>query len=194
MVERNSALRGERIHGRFGSDSENPGVTIQEIKDFSCLEIILWDRTGDQLGSRLDELLGLGALPQASRVVRLGGGLLLRPTDAALLYLGDAGPADILAATITAAEGVTLDRSHGYCYLRLGGPCAADLLRRGVRVDLRDAAFPVLSAMATDIGGLEILLLRPDARHYDLLVPRSRAVTFWRWLTRRAAQFGYEVV
>ena len=61
-------------------------------------------------------------------------------------------------------------------------------------VILRDAAFPVLSATVTDIGGLEILLLRPDARYYDLLVPRSRAVTFWRWLTRRAGQFGYEVV
>lgn len=193
MLERDSALRGERIHGKFGANSENPGITLQEIKDFSYLEIALWEGIAGPLQTRLGELLGIAALPEPGRMSPLQGGVLLRLEDDRLAYLGAPGAADILAATITAEEGAILDLSHGHCLLRLGGVHAAELLARGIRLDLRPAAFPVKTVVETDIGGLPLLLMRPGAAEYDLLLARSRAIHLWRWLTRRAAQFGYEV-
>lgn len=193
MLERNSPLSGERIHGRFGADAEKPGVIFQEIKDFSYLEIALWGALGEDLESRLGELLGVRSLPEPGRMTPLQGGVLLRPDEVALAFLGRVAAADILAATLTPEEGACVVRSHGVCYLRIGGPNARDLLARGIRLDLREAAFPMMTAAMTDIGGIGLLLMRPDAAQYDLLVARSRALPLWRWLTARAAQFGYEV-
>lgn len=194
MLDRNSALRGMRVPGRFGGNAEEPGVTIEEIKEFSLLEIALWDGESASLRSRLSELLNLQALPETGRAMSIGDGRLIRLAAGPLLYVGAAGPADILAAAVTPEEGSVVSLSHGRCCLRLGGPMAADLLKRGIRTDLREAAFPAGSAMASDIGGLGILLIRNDAASFDLLLPRSRATVFWRWLTRRASAFGYDVL
>jgi heterotetrameric sarcosine oxidase gamma subunit len=194
MVDRNSALRGERIHGRFGNLDKEPGVTLQEIKDFSYLEIALWDWGKDSLRSKLAELLGISDLPEAGRSQKLSEGLLHHLGEGRLIYFGAAAPADILEVAITPEEGSVVPLGHGKCLLRLGGERVDALLRRGVRQDIRPGAFPVGAAMTTDIGGIDILLLRPDKVHYDLLIPRSHAVELWRWLTRRAAQFGYEVL
>ncbi|MDF2367272.1 hypothetical protein [Sneathiella sp.] len=194
MVDRNSALRGERIHGRFGKLDKEPGVTLKEIKDFSYLEITLWDWERDSLRSKLAELLGISDLPEQGGSQRLKEGRLLHLNDGRLAYLGEAAPADILEVAITPEEGCVVPLGHGKCLLRLGGPQGAALLRRGIREDARDIAFPPGRVMTTDIGGIDILLFRPDKAQYDLLLPRSHAPEIWRWLTRRAAQFGYEVL
>ncbi|MAZ04054.1 MAG: hypothetical protein CMN56_13060 [Sneathiella sp.] len=194
MLERNSALKGQRIHGRFGKASEQPGVTIEEIREFSYLELTLWESEAASLRSKLAELLAIQSLPAPEQSSLLPGGRLFSLKAGHLGYLGEAGPADILAAAIAPEEGSVVPLGHGYCCLRLGGPKAANLLRRGIRLDLRDRAFPVHHVARADIGGIGLLLLRRDGGHFDLLVPRSQAVELWRWLTRRAAQFGYQVL
>ncbi|MBO0333532.1 hypothetical protein J0X12_07910 [Sneathiella sp. CAU 1612] len=194
MPDRNSALRGQRIHGQFGNISKEPGVTFREIKDFSYLEITLWDWARDSLRSKLAELLGIGDLPDTGDSQRLKEGRLLHLADGSLAYLGAAAPADILEVAITPEEGCVVPLGHARCLLRLEGPKAVALLRRGIREDLRDTAFAVGQVMTTDIGGIGVLLLRPDTAKFDLLVPRSHAIEVWRWLTRRAAPFGYEVL
>lgn len=194
MVDRNSTLRGERIHGRFGKLDKVPGVTLLEIKDFSYLEVTLWDWRQDSLRSKLAELLSISDLPEEGGSQRLKEGRLLHLSEDRLAYIGEAAPADILEVAITPEEGCVVPLGHSKCLLRLGGPQVAALLRRGIREDVRESAFAVGQVMTTDIGGINVLLLRPDKAHYDLLLPRSHAAELWRWLTRRAAQFGYEVL
>jgi len=121
------------------------------------------------------------------------GRLLHLPGDC-FVYLGTSGVADILEIAVTSEEGSVVSLSHAFCYLHLGGTKTANLLRRGIRLDLRDHAFPVGRVSETEIGGIDVLLHRPDAQHYDLLIPRSHAQELWRWLTKRAAQFGYAVL
>jgi|TARA_R110001606_G_scaffold3642_21_gene16554 heterotetrameric sarcosine oxidase gamma subunit len=194
VLERNSALKGQRIHGRFGKATEQPGVTIEEIREFSYLDISLWEMNKASLRSKLAELLGIQDLPARQGSIALSGGRLFSLEAGHLGYLGEAGPADILAAAIAPEEGSVVSLGHGYCCLRLGGPMVINLLRRGIRQDLRDKAFPVHHVVRADIGGIDLLLLRRDGGHFDLLVPRSHAPELWRWLTRRAAQFGYQVL
>ena len=131
MVDRNSALRGERIHGRFGNLDKDPGVTLQEIKNFSYLEITLWDWESDSLRSKLAELLGISDLPKMSGSQKLSEGQLHHLEDGRLIYLGAAASADILEVAITPEEGSVVPLGHGKCLLRLGGARVDALLRRG---------------------------------------------------------------
>ncbi|MZR32031.1 hypothetical protein [Sneathiella litorea] len=194
MPDRNSALRGQRIHGRFGAAGEHPGVTFQEIREFSYLEISLWDWRRASLRSKLAELLGISELPESGKIQRLKEGHLLHLQTGSFAYLGAAAPAEILEVAITPEEGAVVPLGHARCLLRLSGAMAVAVLKRGIRQDLRDTSVAAGTVLTADIGGIDILLLRPDATHYDLLVPRSHAQELWRWLTLRAAQFGYKVL
>ena len=194
MPERKSPLGGHRILGKFGKIREENGVTIEEIKDFSYLEIAFWDPKSPSLRSKLSELLGIADWPKAGKMQPLKGGVLLRIAPDRIAYLGDAGPAEILEAAVAPSEGSVVALSHSRCYLRLGGAKVTNLLNRGLRLDLRDHAFPVGASALTELHGLGVLLIRRDKAQYDLLFMRSTALNLWHWLTESAAQFGYEVL
>jgi sarcosine oxidase subunit gamma len=96
----------------------------------------------------------------------------LTATDAMLwlgpeewLVLGEPGVAQGPASLV--------DVSDRYRGLALHGPCAAELLNEGCPLDLADAAFPPGSCTRTLFGKAEIILWRPHAEEWRLLVARS---------------------
>lgn len=193
MLERKSPLSSVRILGTFGKTDEGIGVKVREIKEFSYLEIALWEAEPQALTAKFSELLGLAALPKAGAASKLKGGHLMRIAPRRLAYLGEAETAAVLEATIAPTEGSVIALGHSRCCLNLSGDKVTDLLSRGVRLDLRERAFPVNAVRQTEIHGLGVMLVRRGTVEFDLLFMRSSAGSLWHWLTVSAAQFGYEV-
>ncbi|WP_373085401.1 sarcosine oxidase subunit gamma [Sneathiella sp.] len=193
MLERKSPLSRKRVFGKFGNPSQEIGVTIKEIKDFSYLEMAVWDPDSMSLRSKLSELLTIRDLPRTGKSLPLKGGVLLRVGPDRIAYLGEDGPAAILEAAVAVEEGSVVLLSHSRCYLRLGGPRVRNLLRRGLRIDLNEESFAVGDTAFTELHGLGVLLIRRETDQFDLIFMRTTAQNVWHWLTITAAQFGYEV-
>jgi methylglutamate dehydrogenase subunit D len=194
MLDRKSPLSQKRILGKFGKISDEIGVTIQETKSFSYLELSFWEVATPALSSKLFELLGLDALPDAGKVARIKQGALMRAAPQRLVYYGDEATADILRAMVSDEEGSVVSLSHSRCALSLSGPNVTNLLKRGVRLDLSEPMFPVGACAFTEIHGLGVLLIRNKPDQFELIFMRTTALNMWTWLTETAEQFGYEVL
>ena len=93
-------------------------------------------------------------------------------------------------AALTAADATVTDLSHGRTILRLEGEAAADVLAKGVAIDLDPAAFPTDRVAQSMIHHIDIVLHRlgPDA--FELWVLRSFAESLAEWLLEAGAEFG----
>ncbi len=194
MLERKSPLSQIRILGRFGHFTEEIGLTIRESKDFTYLEMSFWDQSMPSLRSKFLELFSLKNFPESGRTITMKGGRLIRSGPARLAYYGEAGPEDVLLAMVGGEEGSVVSLSHSRCALNLSGPRVRDVLERGIRVNLGEAAFPVGANAFTEIHGMSVLVIRTGASDYELIFMRTTARNIWTWLTETAAQFGYEVL
>lgn len=74
------------------------------------------------------------------------------------------------------------DQSSGYLVQRIAGPGAADLLQRGVAIDLHPAAFPPRSVATSVIAHIGVILWRLDDAVFDVAIFRSYADSFRRWV------------
>jgi heterotetrameric sarcosine oxidase gamma subunit len=122
------------------------------------------------------------------------GAVFVGTAPGAWLAVREAGGfawAEGLAARLAGLASVA-DQSGGYGLLRLGGPAAADVLAKGVFLDLHPKAFPQGAAAATVLAHVNVLLWRrPDG--FELAIPRSSAGHVAHGLTASAVGLGVEV-
>jgi sarcosine oxidase subunit gamma len=87
------------------------------------------------------------------------------------------------------------DQSDGRVVLRLRGDRVRDVLAKGVPVDLHPRRFKTGDVASTLVAhvGVQIEQL-DDQPTFQLMASRSLAGSLWSWLTKSAAEFGYEVV
>jgi sarcosine oxidase subunit gamma len=150
-----------------------------------------------------NKALGL-QLPLAS------GGLAEGETHRALwlgpdhwLVVTGEGQGPALAASLKdALQGLfaaAVDVSGARMRLRLAGPAARQVLASGCTLDLDPPAFPGSHALQTPVGNATVILHCLDAGQgeaepmYDLYVPRSQALSFWRWLEHAGKPYGLSV-
>ena len=147
----------------------------------------------------LDLPLAVGGVAEAEsyRALWLG-------PDHWLLVCGDGeGPA--LTGRLQAAfEGLfaaAVDVSGARSRLRISGEAAADLLATGCRLDLDPAVFGPGQCLQTPLGNVTAIIHcvdtgEPGQPHpaYDVYVPRSTAMSFWKWLEHAGREFGLRSV
>lgn len=84
-------------------------------------------------------------------------------------------------------------QTDGRTLLRISGPKAREVLRKGVTIDLHPRSFGVGDTAITLVAGMDVHLWQlNDLPTYDLLINRSIAGSFWHWLISAAAEFGLE--
>lgn len=83
------------------------------------------------------------------------------------------------------------DQSDARAVLRLSGPKAREALAKGCPLDLHPRAFRPGDTALTAIAHVGVQLWQvDDAPTFDLLVARSMAASFWRWLFASSREFG----
>jgi sarcosine oxidase subunit gamma len=84
------------------------------------------------------------------------------------------------------------DQSDGRAVLRLSGPKVREMLAKGCPVDLHPRAFRPGDTAITAIAHVGVQLWQvDDGPTFDLLVARSMAASFWRWLSVSSREFGF---
>lgn len=100
-----------------------------------------------------------------------------------------------LQAAFTGLFAAAIDVCGARIRLRLAGPAALDVLASGCRLDLDPAVLKSGHAVQTPVGNVTAILhrLSQPADAYDLYIPRSQALSFWRWLEHAARPYGLSV-
>jgi methylglutamate dehydrogenase subunit D len=191
-----SALAGLVVPGRYGKNGGAPGVTIAERQNLGLATVAARKGQNAALKSAVAEAYG-AALPDGSRVAQglqvsfigYGPGQWLAVSES---LAGEALASD-LAQRLKGLASIS-DQHGGRTVLRLSGPCARDVLAKGLPIDLHPRASGPDSAATSTISLMGVQLWQvDDAPSYDIALFRSVSESFWRWLTSSAAEFGYEV-
>jgi len=96
-----------------------------------------------------------------------------------------------LRSAIPRDVAATVDQSGGFAILRLAGPKASAILAKGCRLDLHPSAFQPGSCARTLMAQTPVILHQLDAApSYDLIVPRTLALSFAEFLIRAAEMSG----
>ena len=187
-----SGFSGILNPGAFGKAGAR-GVAISERTGLSALAILARQGAAAPLDSVVQAICGL-SLPDK-----------LRLTDDDRLTLLWAGPQQWLAlsadpalmekiADSAAPFAALTDQTGGRAVLRVSGPKAREVLRKGVTLDLHPDVFKIDDATTTAVSHINALIWRSGEDTYDFAVARSFSGSFWHWLSVSAAEFGGEVV
>jgi len=88
-----------------------------------------------------------------------------------------------LSKALASGRAAVTDVSSGYATLRISGPTATELLYRGCSIPLDPPEFVPGNCVTTSFGKLTVIIHWVGAEQgFDLHVPRSLALSFWRCL------------
>ncbi|WP_420340550.1 sarcosine oxidase subunit gamma [Roseibium sp.] len=190
MAEWRSALKGQLSLGKVGT-SDGSGVTFSEVTRISLLQIAAWPEAWKSVGAEAARLAGTETAPGPGMMAQGAKGTLLQiePLKWWLISRDDRQDRISLATE----DGVVLDLSSSRTWIKLNGPSATHLLNHFLPLNLSDTAFPVGSVASSAFHHIGITLWREE-NGFNLLLPRSFAISLWEQLTDSAAQYGCEII
>ncbi len=195
MPEMIHALEGHARPGLFGTLGEGgPGVTLSEYRPAAMVQVGAWPQTRQQVESTLASLLGAIVPQQLGRASGNGGATVMTLAPGRYMVLGsDHGINASLQEQLDAGKAAVTHLGHARTAIRVSGPAATKVLRKGCTLDLHLQAFPERAVAQTSIHHIGVLIHRREAEVFDLFVFRGFALSFWEWLTDAALEYGYQV-
>jgi len=188
----NSAIDGLVLHPRKHSAS-NPEVIVDELVGLGQYQIRARLGRYHSLAQRVASSYKRSK-PLAPSEARIG----------AYGFIAATGPEEFWAMTTNRATGRTLakletfvaddasvfDQSHGRCVVRISGGRSADVLAKGIPLDLLSPALPPQWAAHTTLEHIPALILKREAVNtFDVSFARSYASSFTHWLSEAAAEY-----
>ena len=98
-----------------------------------------------------------------------------------------------VAAAVPSDQGSFTDLSHSRVRVAISGAGAADVLAKGMTVDLHPEAFRVGQFVQAGLHHSGVLVHRASSSRYELYLPRTFAVSLFEWLCDAAWPLGYDV-
>ncbi len=187
-LKRRSALASVYVKGRFGADTNVPGMTVHERTDLTLVHI---DGGNDDVKNPQGFTLptpGHSAAGTDTRALWMGPGRwLVIANDGAYGALAQKITERIPAAAIN-------DVSSSRTVLRLTGPKVRDVLAAGCPIDLHTAKWTSGVCATTILDHFTVTIDCIDAASFDVYVARGFALSFYEWLMEAGEEFGVEVV
>lgn len=183
MVERTSPFAAE-VAGAAG------GVRMEAAVRSSLWQVAAWPESFAEIEPALAGACGC-ALPRPGQAVVAGERLLVRIEPLKWWVIGPEGAGCPLRPKPD--HGAWLDMSHDQAGVVLVGEHSAEILKRMVSIDLRDAAFPDLSFATTHMHHMITRVLRRDRNGvpaYEVMVMRSYADDLREIVSHHLAHFG----
>lgn len=175
------------------ANSAAAGVTIRPVRDRSATLIAAGPQSAAALGHRLHEALGI-TLPGSGRSLQKDGIRVLWQGPARWLVLAgtESGTLERLRP-IVGHDAALIDQSGALVSLHVEGNCVRAALAKMLPIDLHPRAFARDDTRSTAAGhiGIQIVCVE-DTPCYLLLIPRSTAPDFARWLIASSAEFGVD--
>lgn len=192
-------FRAEPVHPPLARPSPSQPVAaapllLRELRPAGCAEIAAWPGRVAEVTAALRALCGV-ELPARSGRFALGSLCLAAATAPGrwLLLADETDPVGPLRGRVAAADAAIVDLGHSRSGLRIAGAPAAELLSKGVDIDLHPEAFPPGAVAQTVVHHIGVTMLRRAPDVFDLYVYRSLAVDFADWLQAAGAEYGMAV-
>ena len=184
MVERASPFAAE-------VEGQKAGITVGAVPRGSLWQVACWPERFPAVEKLLAKAVGVDAPAPGSIAVAGDGRLVIRIEPLKWWVIGEDGAE--CPHQPEAKDGAWLDMSHDQATIEVSGKNAAELLKRMVSVDLREAAFPDLSYASTTVHHMFLKVLRQDrdgVPTYRLMVMRSYADDLREIVAHHLHRFG----
>ncbi|MEZ5926060.1 MAG: sarcosine oxidase subunit gamma family protein [Hyphomicrobiaceae bacterium] len=198
MLDLRSALAGfDGPAEQSGADGAI-GLEIGEVTGWSLVEIGVYPSKQAE-GERAIESW-LGTIPERiATPTASANGLLIRTGPLSFWLVNSTREATAgrtyEAARAALPEAVTsvIDLTSSRTRLFIDGTHAADVLLKGIPIDLAIESFPMGAIALTGVHHTPILLFRTAPDRFEIFAMRTFALTVLDWLTDAALEFGYRL-
>jgi sarcosine oxidase subunit gamma len=196
VLQARAPLAGFAPPGRFGADTPKPGLLIEERTGLALATMIARRGKERDLKSAVAEAYGLD-LPDGPHVASKAGVSFAGIGVGQWFVVGGPGETDFVRRLRSRLTGLAsiADQSDGRVVLRLRGARVRDVLAKGVPLDLHPTRFRTGDVASTLVAHIGVQIEQLDDQPtFQLMAFRSLAGSLWSWLSKSAAEFGYEVV
>ena len=185
ILNRNSAIKQNYNVGKF-SFNGNTGIIFSENNNLSIQQIAAWPEEILNVEKLFSDQVGIQQQIDFNRGEVMKNNSLWRMEPLKWWLLG---------STINLPEnlGTSLELSHAFTSIKVGGETSEILLNRHLPLDLRLENFPIHSSASSAIHHVSVKLFRLSAKEFNLFIPRGFALSIWEILLQSASQFGYEI-
>ena len=192
---RRSALHEIYRAGDFGAPGAGPGVTIAERRDLSIIQVAAFAGEAEGVAVAVGQASGVRPSGVACSAVCQDGAAAIWVGPDRWLIVEKAGRdlERLLSAALPARQAAITNQGHSRCVLRLTGPEARNVLRKGTTLDLDATRFSPGEARATGLFHINALLHCRSEDSFDIYVARSFGRSFFELITHAAAEYGYRV-
>jgi len=159
------------------SDRPDPGIKLRELRPAGLALVAAWPETLD----RVEQVLA-----GQEQVLSLAPGRFL-------VVGADTDPVPALRDSFDVATAAVTDIGQARSLFRVSGAPAADLLLKGLAIDLDAAAFPPGTTAQSAIHGIGVILHRRDGETFELYCFRGFALSLWEWLLDAGLEYGVVV-
>jgi sarcosine oxidase subunit gamma len=195
-LQARAPLAGLALPGRSGAAARKPGLLIEERTDLALATVMARHGKEQDLKGTVAAAYGLD-LPDGPRVASKDGVSFAGIGAGQWFAAAEPGQTDFVGRLRARLAGLAsiADQSDGRVVLRLRGDRVREVLAKGVPLDLHPRRFKTGDVASTLVAhvGVQIEQL-DDQPTFQLMAFRSLAGSLWSWLTKSAAEFGYEVV
>ncbi|MEM7188689.1 MAG: hypothetical protein AAF439_03680 [Pseudomonadota bacterium] len=169
---------------------EATGVRLSTPPRGSLWQVACWAEQFDQIEKALALECGCAEPAPGQIVETKDGRLLIRVEPLKWWIIGPDGAECPLKPEPD--FGAWLDMAHDQATVTLTGPNAAEILKRMVSIDVRDAAFPNMSYATTHMHHMitRVLRIDTDEPSYQVMVMRSYADDLREITQHHLAHFG----
>ena len=191
--DRISPLEAVAHPGRYGANSDAPGVDISERLCDSLAQVQAWPNTLAKVKTAMGKVTG----------VKLKGGHVSSEADDIIImpagpgrYLIEDESDDLegrLRAAISSELGAVTGLSHARVIVALSGEKSEWVLSSLVAIDFSIEAFPVGTVQLSHHHEIGLTIHRTDFNKFDLYVFTSYARGFWHAITTSAQEVGYTI-
>jgi methylglutamate dehydrogenase subunit D len=190
-------LEGLARPGRFGAVASKPGLVIFERTDLSLATVMMRRGKKQDLKRTVVTAYGLD-LPDGPRAVsRNDVSFAGTGVERWLAVAEPSAGMDFVSKLRERLAGLAsvADQSDGRVVLCLSGDRVREVLAKGIPVDLHSQSFKTGDVASTLVAHIGVQIQQLDEQPtFQLMAFRSLAGSLWSWLTKSAAEFGYEIL
>ena len=169
--------------------AEDAGAMLAELRPAAIAQVTAWPDTDKGVAEAIGELCGTAPGPVSS-VVKHGPMTVITAAPGRYIVVCEDGDiAGALSTALPAGEAAVTDLSHARTVLRLSGEAAADILGKGLAIDLHPSVFPAGRAAQTVLHHIDVLVIRRGDNVFDLLAFRGFGLSLAEWLLDAGLEF-----
>jgi len=162
--------------------AQGAGARLAELRPAAIAQVTAWPDTDKSVGEAIGNLFGEAPGPVGTAVENGPVTVITLAPGRTFLVSENDDLVSALTAALPASQAAVTDLSHARTVLRLTGEAAADILGKGLAIDLHPSVFAPGRAAQSVIHHMDVLIIRREDEVFDLVVFRGFGLSLAEWL------------